>query len=695
MTYREQICAENDMVLERYCLSMERVEEICKDEGIKTPYAEYFKKVSGFLLQIKAVIDLVETGVLRKMSIEELKKLNEGLFADIRGAAYESSYGNPAFSESVFGPETGKMLSFLYTELRGLIAYSFEGRLFEVVIGLELFIEIYNLLQEEEVEKETQKAVKSAIYYYVSDYSDITLPKRTLELLNPECSFATDIIMKEDLNDLSYLYYFGEYVSENELQIAAYLNSMPEEEINSMAHTYTEGFRKGFEMARLDMSKKSVVNIRYPLGFERMLKAAILQFEKLGLRPTISRAAVSTIHKRQHLKIGYHGTSPNKQYDYDHRFDNSLYLDKAFNERKLGVLKVCYEELKELADQFAGPAVIEVFGETPFAPQSKEQAPTLSAKQQELDVAYQRDSSILQNEYVKGDETSFTIIAYPIPEIGERFEEIFHETVKVNTLDMALYERIQQNIINALDSGEFVTITGRGTNRTNLTIQLPELKNPEKETNFENCLADVNIPVGEVFTSPKLAGTQGLLHVTEVFLRDLKYVDLELTFEDGKISDYTCKNFAEEEANRKFIKESIMYQHDTLPIGEFAIGTNTTAYVMGKKFGISPLLPILIAEKTGPHFAVGDTCFKMGEDMVTYNSDGKQMMAKDNEVSILRKTEIDKAYYNCHTDITIPYDELGDIVVHKKNGDTVAIIEEGRFVLPGTEELNLPLEELA
>ena len=37
------------------------------------------------------------------------------------------------------------------------------------------------------------------------------------------------------------------------------------------------------------------------------------------------------------------------------------------------------------------------------------------------------------NEYIKGEERSFTIIAYPIPEIGDRFEEIFAETVKLNT----------------------------------------------------------------------------------------------------------------------------------------------------------------------------------------------------------------------------------------------------------------------
>ena len=62
-------------------------------------------------------------------------------------------------------------------------------------------------------------------------------------------------------------------------------------------------------------------------------------------------------------------------------------------------------------------------------------------------------------------------------------------------------------------------------------------------------------------------------------------------------------------------------------MGEFAIGTNTTAYCMARKYDIAAKLPILIAEKTGPHFAVGDTCYSHEEDMVTYNPDGKQIVA--------------------------------------------------------------------
>jgi len=693
MSYQSIMKEENKSILERYELSMDRIKLIAEGENIlQAPYQDYFLKVAAFFMDVKEVSDLVQIDQLKTCSLEELKLFNKKMYLDVVGEAYQKSYANPAYSVKIFGTEYGQILSFLYTEIRGIIAYAYENRLFDITIAAELFLEIYNIFEDEE--DTIYKSVKSAIYYYISDYSDVTITKRIGEMLDPKLSFAVDIIMNQDLNDLRYLYLFGEYISDNEIKIAEYLNHLSQDKIDAMAHTYTEGYRLGFVNYRINLSTKSVVNIRFHVGFERMVKAAITQFEAMGLKTTIYRAPVSSIHKKQHLKIGFHSSSANKQYDYDHRFDQALYLNKALNDRKLAVAKVSLESMKEMAAKFAGPAVIEVFGETPFAPLNKEEALTLSDKQQKLTLEYQRDYGILSNDYLKNDEISFTIIAYPIPEIGKQFEEIFDETVKVNTLDMDLYERIQKNIIDALDQGEYVTVTGRGKNKTNLSIHLPKLLNPEKETNFENCLADVNIPVGEVFTSPMLTGTNGVLHVTEVFLRDLNFIDLELNFQDGKIETYTCKNFENEQENKKYVKENVMYQNNTLPMGEFAIGTNTTAYVMGKKYNISSLLPILIAEKTGPHFAVGDTCFHMSEDMKTYNPDGKEMMAKDNECSILRKTDMENAYFNCHTDITIPYHELGDIIVHKPNGETIDIISQGRFVLAGTEELNIELDTL-
>ena len=63
-------------------------------------------------------------------------------------------------------------------------------------------------------------------------------------------------------------------------------------------------------------------------------------------------------------------------------------------------------------------------------------------------------------------------------------------------------------------------------------------------------------------------------------------------------------------------------------------------------------------------------------------------LARSNSISDLRKSEPDKAYFGCHTDITIPYDELGSIEAVRADGSRITIIKDGRFVLPGTEELN-------
>ncbi|OYO67636.1 leucyl aminopeptidase, partial [Lachnotalea glycerini] len=451
------------------------------------------------------------------------------LFAGFVGVFFEHRYAVPSYAVKTLGEEYGKYLSFLYTEIRGMIVYAYELRLTEITIHNELFIEIYNAF--EEAEELNSEKIRNILYWFVSDYADMTVEYRVRELLDTNLSFAADIIMNEDLTDLRYLYRFGEFITGNELDTAKHLNEMSEKQIEAMAATYTEGYRMGFILGNKDLSKKEIVNIRYTLGFERIVKKAIEQFEKMGLRTSIYRAAVSSINKKQHYKQGFFGAIANKQYEYDHRADNAIYLDKAFMERKLGVLKVAYEKYKKEASKFAGPAVMEIFGEHPFSPISKKECLKLSDKQQKLAVEFDMEAGQIVNQYIKGEERSFTIIAYPVPEIGEKYEEIFDEIVKINTLDYKLYERIQQNIIDALDKGSHVVIKGRNENRTDLTVCFNPLKNPEKETNFENCVADVNIPVGEVFTSPVLAGTNGILHVSQDYLNELKYIDLEIEFQ--------------------------------------------------------------------------------------------------------------------------------------------------------------------
>lgn len=676
---------------ERYELAIERIRSIVHEDTVAPLYRDYFQKVAGFILEIDAIKNRLEKKPNAECTLEELKSENESIYRDVTGEMYEESFANPAYAVRLFGKDLGQLLSFLYTEIRGEIPYVYEKRTEYLAICNELFIEIYNCF--EGVEIPDYKELKSIVYWYASDYCDVFMADRIEEQLNPDVAFATDIIMQNDLTDLRYLYYYGEYVSENEWKTAMHLNTLPQQTIDRMAEVYTEGYRKGFELAGIDLSKKSVVNIRYQLGFERVIKKSTENFKNMGLRPSIYRAAVSAVTKKGQHKIGFCGGSPNKQYEYDHRNDQGLFMDKKLIERKLDVMKNAYEQHKELASKFAGPAVMEVFGEEPFAPLQKTEAISLSEKQEQLSVTYDSKAGQLTNQYIRGEERSFTIIAYPVPEIGEQYEEIFNEIIRINTLDADLYARIQQALIDALDKGEYVHILGKGQNTTDLKVQLYRLKNPEKETIFENCVADVNIPVGEVFTSPVLEGTDGILYVSKVYLHELQYKDLRLEFKDGRITDYSCSNFEDAEEGKKFIKSNLLHNHDTLPMGEFAIGTNTTAYVVGKKYQIEDKLPILIAEKTGPHFAVGDTCYSWSEENRVYNRDGKEIVAKDNSISILRKEDVSKAYFHCHTDITIPYDELAEISVIQSDGTKTTILKDGRFVLEGTEPLNEAFHE--
>lgn len=681
----------NEQIIERYMLSIERIRRITEEETTEVLYRDYFRKVSEFILKINEIRERMQDKPFEQCTLDELKRENESIYADVVGDQYDTSYANPAYAVSLFGEEIGQLLSFLYTELRGEIAYVYEQQVEYLAICNELFIEIYNCF--EGTLTPDYKELKEIVYWYASDYCDVFVADRIEEQLNPECSFAADIVTKSNLNDLRYLYQYGEYVSENEWKTAEHLNALPQKTIDQMADVYTEGYRIGFVNAGIDLSKKSVVNIRYTLGFERVIKKAIENFEKMGLRPTIYRAAVSVLTKRQHYKVGYYGAIANKQYEYDHRQDQGLFLDKKFMERKLDVMKNAYEKYRELAGEHAGPAVMEIFGEEPFAPVQKPESVVLTEKQEKLSVLFDSKSGQLTNQYIKGDERSFTIVAYPVPEIGAQYKEIFDEVIRINTLDANVYKNVQQALIDALDKGEYVHILGKDKNETDLKVQLYRLSDPAKETIFENCVADVNIPVGEVFTSPVLEGTNGVLNVSKVYLNELQYRDLKITFEDGKITEYTCSNFEDEEQSKKYIKSNILHNHDTLPLGEFAIGTNTTAYVVAKKYQIEDKMPILIAEKMGPHFAVGDTCYSWSEENKLYNPDGKEIVAKDNSVSILRKEDVSKAYFQCHTDITIPYEELEEIAVVTEKGERIVLLKDGHFVLSGTEILNEPLKE--
>ena len=670
---------------ERYELAMERIRQIPEEHFGEPALERYFASVAKFCLMMEETAQFLAQGGLEKASLEELQRRNRAMYEDILPEHYSVSYGNPEYAVNRLGEELGAFLSHLYAETRKLIGFVYEGALEEQVVCLELFVQIYAAFVyewEENGRLPDLEDIRQMDYWSVCDYAEQTNLRSVRERFTAEGNTGIRIIRESDLTDVRYLYAYGEYVSENELETARFLAGLPEDTIAAMADTYTEGFRRGFEVTNKDLRKKKTVALVYRLGFERMLRRAADNFEKMGLICIASRGS------------GFSGADVNRQYEYDHKDDRAVFLDRNYVTRQLEAARAAFERYRREALWYAGPAVVETFGRKDFEPVMKPEALRLTEEQSRLWVEYRSRSGLLTREYIPQEEYSFTIIAFPVPEVGDVFRELFRETVRINTLDYMLYRRVQQKLIDALDQGDYCEVRGMGGNRTDLRVNLWKLADTERETIFENCVADVNIPVGEVFTSPVLAGTRGVLHVKKVFLDGLEYRNLSVTFEDGMVVDYDCGNFEDPKENRRFVKENVLFRHDTLPMGEFAVGTNTTAYVTARRLGVEAKLPILIAEKMGPHFALGDTCYSHAEEVRVYNPDGKEIVARENERSLLRGEKPLEAYFNCHTDITIPYDELGELTAVRKDGSRIDIIRNGRFVLPGTEILNEAFREL-
>ena len=117
------------LIEERYELVKERLQDMLTEQAVSEKYTEYFHQMAEFGLLVMQNYEQVQEGWLDKASLQELRAANQALYEDILEENYETSYANPAYACAGFGLEMGRQLSFMYTELRSMIAYAYEGML--------------------------------------------------------------------------------------------------------------------------------------------------------------------------------------------------------------------------------------------------------------------------------------------------------------------------------------------------------------------------------------------------------------------------------------------------------------------------------------------------------------------------------------------------------------------------------------
>lgn len=391
---------EENQIQERYNLTIERMKLILKEESVDDRYLDYFRTVAQFIL----LIDQIQER--NSVSLEKLKEENLALYQDVIDN-YDTSYANPEYAIQVFGREIGEILSFLYTEIRSEIAYVYEKKMENLAICNELFIEIYNSFEGEETPN--FKSLKEIIYWYASDYCDVFVAERLMEKMDSNNRFAIDIIMNSDLDDLRYLYKYGEYISDEEYNTVAMLQGLSKEEVSGIADMYIEGFQEGCEDIGVDLSKKDTIYIQYQIGTERIVKEVVKGFERIGLKATSCRNAVSVMTKEKQRNGFY--SKKRTQYEADHWNDQGLFINKKYVERKLDVVKNVFEQQKERTAAFAGGVLIGV-GDEKATLQPQKAAICLNEKQEILQKLFEEKMEQLTNKYLL-KELNITVVDIP------------------------------------------------------------------------------------------------------------------------------------------------------------------------------------------------------------------------------------------------------------------------------------------
>ena len=88
---------ENEEIIERYELSMERIHSMLEENEIKEPFCSYFKASAKLFVMLESILEKVKNPEWFQADFGELKQQNKNEYKELVPEAYECSYANPAY----------------------------------------------------------------------------------------------------------------------------------------------------------------------------------------------------------------------------------------------------------------------------------------------------------------------------------------------------------------------------------------------------------------------------------------------------------------------------------------------------------------------------------------------------------------------------------------------------------------------
>ncbi|MFP4497339.1 MAG: aminopeptidase [Vulcanimicrobiota bacterium] len=197
------------------------------------------------------------------------------------------------------------------------------------------------------------------------------------------------------------------------------------------------------------------------------------------------------------------------------------------------------------------------------------------------DVPFERlnlVSRAIESEFRVFEEMQLkrVLIEYPTPEqacfYGMEFEELFEMVWGGIEIEPGYFKRIGAPLKDILREKTQAHITTKKGSDLKFSFDHRKMILDTGTVDEEFYLVGdpyINLPAGEIFVPPLEDSAQGILVCDEIFLEGRKIFDLRLTFEDGKIVDFSAAEG--EQAFREY------FENLTTPgkiIAEFGIGLN-------------------------------------------------------------------------------------------------------------------------
>ena len=347
------------------------MQDIYEDET----YAAWVReRLDLALLRLKDISAKEETGENLLLFFKETALWILGVFDSGRQAPfdpdawtqpeqYSSDYDNPAVAVSRFGPEMGRLISWLSYEVRMIPQLLMLKRDDEIAAILELMIESYGYLAQGEL---TAKTLREAAYWYLSDYCDIWLERYVKSCLDP----GEDVLLKPGCLP----------ETEEARWLAAQMDRMSQETIEALAREKTEDFIK---MSRGPDTGQINVRLITDAGSARLVEAVKDQLGRHGYQ---AFGCPEPLHGlcRTEQKTGMQLLPAGNRIREDHREDLALFLDGALCDRICKAAKAALTKSKDLAGSFAGTIDLTMPRKPFLRSAEKNEAARFNARQRQM-----------------------------------------------------------------------------------------------------------------------------------------------------------------------------------------------------------------------------------------------------------------------------------------------------------------------